>query len=280
MRRRVFNAVAWYVRHTPPHPGRGVLARTAYRWDPHDVVHEMAPGVRLLIRIDRDEELVYWRNGYDQNADVQVFESLLRPGMVAIDIGANIGMYALFASRAVGPAGRVLAFEPVPDLYGRLTANLGLSGALNVSPYQLAMSDRDGTAAFHIGTSESMGSLVRSQSAGTIEVRTATLDGFLDGHDVHRVHVVKIDAEGAEARIVSGMRGLLARPDRPVLFVEHNYDALRAAGSSAEELFATLVGCGYQAHLVERGTMRAVDTLGEPFRAGGETYANYVFVPR
>jgi FkbM family methyltransferase len=279
MKRAFFDAVAWYVERTPPHPGRGVLARLAYRLDPHDIVHEMAPGVRIRIRIDRDEELAYWANRYDLNDDVQVFASLLKPGMVVVDVGANIGMYTLFAARAVGPSGRVLAFEPVPALYDRLAGNVAATGVDSVSTYQVAISDRRGNAPFHLGRSDSMGSLVRAQTSATIAVPTESLDDFLERQSITRVDMVKIDAEGAEMQIVGGMRRLLARTDRPVLFIEHNDLALRAAGSSAEELFATIVGYGYAPHLVERGRMSRVSALAEPFHAGGETFANYVFLP-
>lgn len=280
MRRALFDAIAWYVKRTPPHPGRGVLARLAYRLDPHDIVHEMAPGVKVNIRIDRDEELAYWTNRYDQNDDARVFASLLQAGMVVIDVGANIGMYAIFAARAVGPEGRVFAFEPVPELYRRLVENLAVSSLHNISTHQIAVSDRTGTAPFYLGRSESMGSLYRAQTSATIEVPTETLDGFLEHQGVAKVDAVKLDAEGAEMHIIRGMRRLLARPDRPILFVEHNDTALRAAGSSSQELFGTLVDYGYVPHFVVGGRLEPVQTLAAPFHAGGETFANYAFLPR
>jgi len=280
MRRALFNAIAWYVRRTPPHPGRGILARTAYGLDPHDLVHEMAPGVRMKIRLDRDEDLAYWTNRYEQHDDVMIFVSLLRVGMTVVDVGANVGMYSMLSARAVGPEGRVLAFEPVPAVHRRLVENLGISGIGNVSTYQIALSDGDAMVPFHLGRNDSMGSLYRAQTSATIEVTTETMDGFLERQQVTRVDAVKIDAEGAETRIVRGMRRLLARPDRPILFVEHNYEALRAAGSSAEELFATIVDYGYVPHLVERGRLDPVQALAEPFHTADEAYANYVFLPR
>jgi FkbM family methyltransferase len=189
-------------------------------------------------------------------------------------------MYTLFAARAVGEQGRVFAFEPVPDLHRRLMENLAASGVANVSAHRVAISDRSGTATFYLGRSESMGSLYRAQTSATIEVPTETVDDFVDRQRIARVDAVKIDAEGAEMRIVAGMSRLLARPDRPVLFVEHNDTALRAAGSSAEELFTTLLDRAYVPHFVEAGRLRPVQALANPFHAGGETFANYVFLPR
>lgn len=279
MRRMFFNTVAWYVKRTPPHPGRGVLARLAWRLDPHDIVHELAPGVKINVRIDRDEELAYWTNRYDLNDDVRVFASLIRPGTTVVDVGANIGMYTLFAARAVGLNGRVFAFEPVPDLYRRLVGNVAVSRAGSVTTFEVALSDRRGTAPFHIGRSDSMGSLVRAQTPETIDVPTEPLDEFLDRQAVTRVDVLKVDVEGAEMQVVRGAQRTLARDDRPTLFIEHNDTALRAGGSSAEELFQTLVGYGYAPHYVVGGRLEPVEALADPFPAGGETFANYVFLP-
>ncbi len=278
--RTLFDLIAWYVKHTPPHPGRGVLARLAWRLDPHEIIHEMAPSVKIKVRLDRDEDIAYWTNRYEQQDDVRVFVSLLRPGMVVVDVGANIGMYTMLSARTVAPGGKVFAFEPVPHVYERLRANLALSGIGNATPHPIALSDNTGTASFYLGRNDSMGSLCRAQTAETIEVPTETLDGFLERNGLTRVDAVKIDAEGAEMHIIRGMRRLLGRPNRPILFVEHNDTALRAAGSSAEELFSTIVGYGYDPHLVKDGRLELVQAMAKPFRTSEEAYANYVFLSR
>jgi FkbM family methyltransferase len=280
IRRALFDLIVGYVRRTPPHPGRGILARFAWGLDPHEIVHEMAPGVRLKLRVNRDEDLAYLTNRYEQHDDVRVFVSLLRPGMVVVDVGANIGMYTMLSAQAVGSSGTVFAFEPVPEVYRRLTENLAISGIVNVAPHRIAISDTTGTARFYLGRTDSMGSLCRTQTAVAIEVPTETLDNFLERNGVTRVDAVKIDAEGAEMRIVHGMCRLLTCVDRFLLFVEHNYNALCSAGSSAEELFTAIVGYGYVPHLVKDGRLELVQALAKPFRTSEEAYANYVFLSR
>ncbi|MBI4588286.1 MAG: FkbM family methyltransferase [Candidatus Rokubacteria bacterium] len=280
MRRRLFDMIAWYLKRTSPHPGRGVLARFAWWLDPHEIIHEMAPGVRIKVWLDRDDGVAYWTNSYEQHDEVRVFVSLLRPGMVVVDVGANIGMYTLLSARAVGPSGSVFAFEPVPEVYRRLTENLAINEIANVVPSRIALSDRTGTARFYLGRNHSMGSLYRAQTSAVIEVPLDTLDGFLERRGVAKVDAVKLDAEGAEMHIVRGMHRLLGHPDRPILFVEHNFGALRAAGSSAEELFTAILRYGYTPHLVEKGRLRPVPALVKPFRTSDEPYSNYIFLPR
>jgi len=280
MRRLLFDVITWYVKHTSPHPGRGVLARLAWRLHPHEFLHEMAPGVRIKVRLDREDSVAYWTDSYERHDEVQAFVSLLKPGMVVVDVGANIGMYSMLSAQAVRPSGRVFAFEPVPEVYRSLTDNLAISGITNVVPNCLALSDVSGTARFYLGRNDSMGSLYRAQTTTAIEVPTETLDGFLERCGVAKVDAVKLDAEGAEMHIVRGMRRLLDRPDRPILFVEHNFGALHAAGSSAEELFTAILRYGYTPHLVEKGRLRRVAALAKPFRTSDEPYSNYIFLPR
>ena len=80
----------------------------------------------------------------------RVLKRLLRPGDHFIDGGANIGYFTLLAARLVGPAGRVDAFEPLPENHARLLAHLDLNGlADRVRVHRLALSDRAGEAVIH-----------------------------------------------------------------------------------------------------------------------------------
>ena len=68
----------------------------------------------------------------------------VRPGDVAIDLGAHIGYYTLLLARLVGPTGRVLAFEPDPDNFALLSRNVEMNGYANVELFNAAASDRPG----------------------------------------------------------------------------------------------------------------------------------------
>ncbi len=64
-------------------------------------------------------------------------QSIVRPGMVFVDVGANLGSYTVPLAEAVGPLGMVLAFEPFRWTYQMLTANVALNGLMNVWPFQV-----------------------------------------------------------------------------------------------------------------------------------------------
>jgi FkbM family methyltransferase len=73
-------------------------------------------------------------------------DTILRPGMTFVDVGANDGLYALFAAQRVGPQGKVLAIEPSQREFMRLDRNLRLNRLTNVRAFRLAASSQYGEA--------------------------------------------------------------------------------------------------------------------------------------
>src|SRR5258708_28290529 len=85
-------------------------------------------------------ELLY-RGAFDEKS-LLYFMRLLHRGDVCLDIGANIGALSLSMAHLVGATGHVVAFEPGPLPFGRLTQNLELSGARNVEAHQIGLADK------------------------------------------------------------------------------------------------------------------------------------------
>lgn len=145
----------------------------------------------------------------------------LRPGDWAVDIGANLGVYTLAMSKLVGPAGRVLAFEPIPETFELLAANCALSPNQNITLLNAAASSGNGL----VGMAVPVEATGRNYYEASIQ-ENVNGDGYhvlgvaLDSLPIpHRVALVKIDAEGHEASVIEGMKELLAR-DKPMLIVE------------------------------------------------------------
>ena len=137
-----------------------------------------------------------------------------------IDVGANVGHYTARLSQLVGPTGRVLAFEPVPETFELLAANMAAAGARNVTLFNVAASTQIGVAGvslphFSSGlTNYYMAGITSGE--GEFKVLTAPVDSVMPSA---RVSLVKIDVEGHELQALRGMRALLQR-DRPRLIVE------------------------------------------------------------
>ena len=81
--------------------------------------------------------------------EVTFLESVLRPGMVVVEGGANCGVTAVAIAKAVGKTGHVHAFEPVPEYFEVFETNIARNDIANISTYNLALSDRTGSLSFY-----------------------------------------------------------------------------------------------------------------------------------
>jgi FkbM family methyltransferase len=190
---------------------------------------------------------IYALGDYESTTS-QLFRALLRPGQTVLDVGANIGYFTLLAARCVGPAGRVLAFEPVPAIRARLIRNVNMNGAGCVDVRAEALADKEGTERLFVGPREHSGiSALRplSSSSGCETVHVMRLDDML--RPDQPVNLVKIDVEGAESRVLRGMDRILDRW-RPDLVVEVTDEYLRQFGDSAEALCCGMLDRGYRMH--------------------------------
>ena len=147
-----------------------------------------------------------WFGSYESQKQRLVAEAL-RPGQIVYDVGANVGLYSLLASAAVGPDGRVFAFEPVTENVHYLERHLALNRISNCSIVRAAVCAQDGTGKLDFSDDRSRG---RLSTHGTESVRTIRLDSFLAAdRERRRPHFVKIDVEGGEAQVLEGAVSLL-----------------------------------------------------------------------
>jgi FkbM family methyltransferase len=174
-------------------------------------------------------------NGTYEREQTRLFEQLLRPGGVVLDVGANVGYYTLLASVLVGDGGAVHAFEPEPRNAEFLRRHLRINRRRNVTVQQAAVSDRAGTARFAFGSGTGTGHLGET---GELEVRTLRLDDYCAEHALAPA-ALKIDVEGAEMSVLQGARETLAR-HRPAIFLSTHGAEVHAA------CLAFLRDLGYQ----------------------------------
>ena len=146
----------------------------------------------------------------DRN-DYRLLEAWLRPGDIAIDVGANIGMMTLVAARRVGPEGLVLACEPHPRIYRYLDGNVRLNAAGNVRARNVALGEAAGEARMEDRKFDDMNSL----SGGSLHVPLTTLDKLMEreGLQGRPIGLLKIDVEGYELMVLRGAKTTLGRVD-------------------------------------------------------------------
>ena len=195
---------------------------------------------------------------YRPNAFVEI---LCKAGDTVIDVGANLGSWTLGAALAVGPAGRVIAVEPVPHVAEGLARSVEINRFRWVTVLRNACSDRIGEIAFSVERDNTVGSrsgLMPSDEKRTfqhITVPAVTLDSVVAAQQLSRVDVIKIDVEGFEEAVLKGATETLGRFN-PVLFIEtgHESPAQRAEVASLCRRFGyRIVGVTVGHGLVDAG---------------------------
>jgi len=149
------------------------------------------------------------------------------------DVGANIGYVSLWLSR-IAPHATVHAFEPAPDVARLLRKNISGNNATNITPLDIACSDREGEIQFYVAPKHHCSSLVQSwassgsEPASLIVARTNTLDNLFAGNSQRRLALIKMDIEGGGVFALPGCNQTVER-FRPIFWIEsHTPDEDRA----------------------------------------------------
>ena len=179
--------------------------------------------------------------------ELPLVQRLLSTGDVFIDVGANYGAYTMAASRAVGPSGRVLSFEPATQSYAVLQRNVQIGRCTNVTALRLGLSSRQQHMVLRLRDDSSTNAIAHAPRPGEAFERivTSTLDAELERQAIQQVHMVKIDVEGAEELVLQGASALLRR-SRPALLFEFNPEAATALGLTSDGAWRLLRDHGYR----------------------------------
>ncbi len=189
-------------------PGKFLLSRLLMRSGLSRLFTIRQPGFRLRF-FPTSLSASLWIDPADHQAEARFFRRYLRPGDVVIDVGANIGLTTLAASRLVGDSGRVVAIEPHPRIFDYLAKNLRLNGVRNVVAHQAACGAEEGTLRLSDLRADDQNHV--GPAAGGVETPVRRLDDLVVGEP--RVTLVKIDVEGFEKFVLEGAPATLGRTD-------------------------------------------------------------------
>lgn len=160
-----------------------------------------------------------------EKTELECVKSQLGSGDVALDVGANIGIYSIVMGLAVGRSGRVLAFEPFPDNITRLKKNLGMNGLNVVEVCEQALTDSDGETGLFLSEDSAYPSTIQvkegMENGRRLSVKTSRLDTVWEKLGKPVVKVIKIDVEGAEVGVIRGGLNCIASCN-PLLLIEAN----------------------------------------------------------
>ena len=238
------------------------------------------------MRLTRKLRFLYRAWGYRLRQDRQEVATLLRslaPGDTAVDVGAHKGAYTWWMQRAVGARGKVIAFEPQPELATYLR-QIGRDFRLrNVEIVNAALSATPGTLKLYRPDGQvTPGATVRQGLFGmggqAIDVAVESLDYYLRHHPAGPVRFIKCDVEGHELEVLRGCRRTMAE-DRPILLLECA-DFLHPGG--LESVASYLEQYGYDGFYFRGGDLTNIGRLPEAQRDTSHSgfVNNFVFVHR
>lgn len=206
------------------------------------------PGISFSVDFSEDSvlrELFFLK--HKPPALARILDAVLGPGCCFYDVGANIGVYTLWASKLVGVTGEVHAFEPVPRTTRLLRDIVAHNRAANVTVVAAAAADHDGTLVLSSprGASGLSSAVVTKvgYETDTVEAPAVTLDSYAAG--ARPPDLVKIDVEGFEPAVFAGMSRLLAE-QAPLVVFEADDGHFAGAGAPVQAIAAELAIHGYE----------------------------------
>lgn len=150
--------------------------------------------------------------------EIDVFSQLLRPGNVVVEAGANIGSHTVPIAKLVGPAGKVICFEPQRIIFQTLCSNVALNSLTNVVTYWAGLGEAPGSLLLppiDYSAIQNFGGINLEQFDSGEKVPVMKLDDI----ELTRLDMLKADVEGMELSVLKGAAETLNR-FKPVLYLE------------------------------------------------------------
>lgn len=200
--------------------------------------------------------------GINEPHNTRILVSLIKPGDVFVDVGANVGYFSVLGAWRAYPGGQVWSFEPNPKVFSILSDNLTVNGYADMARrWPAAASDQAGEQSLRIFPGYVATSTMRDvpeaylrfteretgRKSHVIDIDVVRLDDAM--RDVGQIHVMKIDAEGHELHVLSGAQEIIARSPGLKIVMEFNPSMLGPDGArSLVELVRTL---GFDIYAIE-----------------------------
>ena len=218
--------------------------------------HILHNGIKInLYKNSVLSKLIYF--GFEKD-EIDYVESILDEGDIFIDIGANIGLFTLFAARAVGNTGKVICFEPSPITYTRLEENIRLNNFKNIDYRNIGVSDKVEELVFFVSITgyDAWNSFALREDIleDNILVSVSPLEIELKEVDKTKIKLVKSDVEGWEKFVLHGGRDFFINFS-PIVMIEFTEENTFNAGYPVYEIYDIMKDYGYVWYTIKDGEL-------------------------
>lgn len=165
--------------------------------------------------------------------EVELMKKIIKPGMVVVDVGANIGFYTLLMADLVGEKGVVYAFEPERNNYNHLKELC--RHRRNIMVNRCAVGEKSEELNLYISDDLNVDHLAYNDGGRRRreKVLSISLDEYFE--DVRKIDFVKIDTQGYEHHVLKGMTKLITKRSKIIIMAEFSAYDLSLAGTKPEE---------------------------------------------
>lgn len=210
-----------------------------------------------------------------------LIDQRVHAGMVCLDVGAHVGYHTVRMARAVGPSGRVVAFEPAPQNYALLCANLARHGLDQVLPIEAAVSRASGEVELTLSPDNTGGNRAYRLHyvAPDLQATAVALDELLPAEA--KIDFVKVDVEGMDHAAIEGMEHMIRRC-HPVIVAEFSPSLIAYVGDDPIEVVGYYRRLGYEVSVLEAPElprMASAESIVELTQARPTGYVNLVLDP-
>lgn len=214
----------------------------------------LADGYILLP--EHEEELVLMYTGAGaaglEPGTRRVLQTISTPGGHVIDVGASVGLHTIALARAIGPQGRIDAFEAEPRLIPYIKRTLASNGLLQVNLHNRAVGSEDGETIFNVAKTIGHSSLFQlsdeSEVQEQIQVPILRLDSAIPAGT--KIDLIKMDVEGAEIDVLKGSARILAESPNCMIVAECGPSHLRRIGIDINEWFKAFEAFGFDFYTI------------------------------
>jgi FkbM family methyltransferase len=197
--------------------------------------------------------------------DSEMLFKLINDGDTIFDIGANIGWYSNHIAKKFRNS-TIYSFEPIPETFNQISANVELNCATNIRLNNLALSSKKEKLTFYYsptvtGASSSQ-NITENQSMTKLELEAETIDNFISTNSIDKLDFVKCDVEGAEYFVYQGGFETF-KNHKPIVFTEMLRKWAAKFGYHPNDIINYFSQFGYKCFVANEGKLKTLDKVDE-----------------